>query len=80
MRSARASGYVTTNYTLQVRDRVSGVVGCFLFDLEKYRTEGEFYAVGEVFADLTALYAGTQPTDRHSCYVEYEGIDKTATA
>ena len=66
--SKTLSGYVLTNYTVQCTDQVSGAVGCFLFDVERYTKTGLFFAVSQVFASLDALYAGTLPRERKSVY------------
>lgn len=61
---AKPSGMVLTNYTVQCTDQISGKVGCFLFDLYKWKATGKFYAVSEVYPDLYEFYKGTTPDQR----------------
>jgi len=65
--------YVLMNYTIQCKDENSGKTGYFLFDLDRYATEGKFFALSEVYPDLEALYSNTTNTERKSCYVEFQG-------
>lgn len=65
-------GYVLTNYTMGCTDCDSGKVGCFIFDLEHYRTTGKFKALTPVYPDLVEFFANTKSEDRQSCYVERE--------
>lgn len=62
--------YVLTNYTVQCPDSISGKTGCFLFDVEAWRTTGKFVAVSPVYRDLDEFYKNTKPEQRQSCYVE----------
>lgn len=66
-------GYVLTNYTVQCTDQTSGKTGCFLFDVERYRTTGKFFAVGKVFPNLVEFYSGTHHEERKALCVEHKG-------
>lgn len=50
------SKHTDMNYTIQCTDQNSGKTGCFIYDEQKYKETGKFFAVSEVFPDLHALY------------------------
>lgn len=65
--------YCLMNYTVQCTDANSGETGCFIFDADKYRTEGKFYATSPVYRDLVALFQSPDYALLKGQYLEYEG-------
>lgn len=59
-----------TNYTVQCRDVVSGVTGCFFFDTDHWQRTGEFKAIGPVYPDLVSFYNATDMDDRKAVHLE----------
>ena len=68
--------YCLTNYTVQCTDQASGRVGCFLFDVERYRREGKFWAISTVHPDLDALFCSADRAAMAPAYIEFEGGDQ----
>lgn len=61
-----------SNYAIQCRDAGTGVIGCFLFDVDHHETTGEFLAVSPVFPSLIEFYAwdNANGTKRKASYRE----------
>jgi hypothetical protein len=68
-----AKRFVTDNYTIQCTDAISGTVGCFLYDVDKWATTGKFFAVAPVYRDLMDFFQATKPEDIKKRYVEFKG-------
>lgn len=64
--------YCLTNYTIQCRDADSGEIGCFLFDIERWKQTGRFFAVSPVYANLDEFF------DRHREDTRGQYIERTA--
>ena len=63
-----------TNYTVHCREKKTGRIGCFLFDIEHYRRTGEFIAIGEIYDSLAEFYAGTKPSQRQGIYIDRQNM------
>lgn len=65
--------YCLNNFTIQCTDTITGLIGCFVFDIERYAQEGKFYATSPIYPSLDALYSSPYNAVLKGVYTEYKG-------
>lgn len=68
------SSMVLMNYAVQCKDQNSQKTGCFLFDIQKWKETGYFYAISKVYDDLVSFYDSEDGEKRQSIYETREVI------
>ena len=66
------------NYCTHCTDSDSGIVGCFMYDVEHYQETGKFIATSEIYGSLARLFIEHKEDIDHSTTPQFERSDMTA--
>lgn len=68
LKNNKLSTFVLMNYAVQCKDQNSQKTGCFLFDIQKWKETGHFFAISKVYDDIASFYESEDGLKRQSIY------------
>lgn len=64
------------NYCTHCRDTESGIVGCFMYDVQHYQDTGEFIATSEIYGSLARLFTEHRDQIDHNPTPQFQGSER----